>query len=44
MFRNINHANHHAWLGEALAALRWGSLLLDAGAGELKNRVHYKHL
>lgn len=44
MFKNINEANRQAWLAETLAALPAGARLLDAGAGELKNRVHCQHL
>lgn len=44
MFKNINEANRQAWLAKTLGALPAGARLLDAGAGELKNRVHCQHL
>lgn len=42
--KNINELNRQAWLKKTLAALRSGSRILDAGAGELKNRQHCGHL
>lgn len=42
--KNINEANRRAWLKQNLAALPAGARLLDAGAGELKNRRHSGHL
>ena len=42
--KDLNESNRQAWLKEALAALPRGSRLLDAGAGELKNRRHCGHL
>lgn len=41
---NINELNRQAWLKQTLAALPQGARILDAGAGELKNRQHCKHL
>ena len=42
--KDLNESNRQTWLKEALAALPRGSRLLDAGAGELKNRRHCGHL
>lgn len=42
--KNINEINRQAWLKKTLAALPAGLRILDAGAGELKNRQHCKHL
>jgi len=42
--KNINELNRQAWLKKTLAALPTGSRILDAGAGELKNRQHCGHL
>jgi SAM-dependent methyltransferase len=42
--RDINEANRQAWLKKTLAALPAGVRLLDAGAGELKNRSYCSHL
>ncbi len=39
-----NEFNRQQWLGDVLGALPMGSRLLDAGAGELKNRRYCKHL
>ena len=44
MFKNVNEANRQQWLARTLSALPPGMQLLDAGAGELKNRVHCAHL
>ena len=41
---NINELNRQAWLKKTLGALPAGSRLLDAGAGELQNRLHCGHL
>jgi len=41
---NINELNRQAWLEETLAALPAGYRILDAGAGELKNRQYCSHL
>lgn len=44
MFKNVNEANRQLWLARTLSALPPGTRLLDAGAGELKNRAHCAHL
>jgi SAM-dependent methyltransferase len=44
MFTNINEINRKAWLKQTLNALPKGARLLDAGAGELKNRQYCGHL
>lgn len=43
-YKNINELNRQAWLKMILADLPQGSRILDAGAGELKNRQHCRHL
>lgn len=43
-FRNINEANRREWLRQKLAAIPPGSRILDAGAGELKNKQFCVHL
>lgn len=43
-YRNTNEADRQAWLAKTLAAVPTDSRLLDAGAGELKNRHHCSHL
>lgn len=42
--KNINEITRQAWLKQTLSALPQGGRLLDAGAGELKNRQHCSHL
>ncbi len=42
--RNLNEMNRQAWLRRTLGALAPGARLLDAGAGELRNRSLCKHL
>ena len=42
--KNINEINRQAWLKQTLNALPEGARLLDAGAGELKNRQYCGHL
>ncbi len=42
--RNINEINRQSWLKQTLNALPQGARLLDAGAGELKNRRYCGHL
>jgi len=44
MFENINELNRQEWLKKTLASLPAGSRVLDAGAGELQNRLHCAHL
>jgi hypothetical protein len=42
--KNINEINRQAWLKQILISIPKGARLLDAGAGELKNRQHCIHL
>ena len=42
MYRN--EPNRQAWLKQTIEALPKGLRLLDAGAGELKNRKYFGHL
>jgi SAM-dependent methyltransferase len=42
--RDVNEFTRQAWLKKTLVALPAGTRLLDAGAGELKNRPHCSHL
>ncbi len=42
--KNINEINRQAWLKQTLNDLPNGARLLDAGAGELKNRQYCSHL
>jgi SAM-dependent methyltransferase len=45
MFRkHINEIGRQEWLGRVLGELPQGARLLDAGAGECKNRKHCQHL
>ncbi|WNO05823.1 methyltransferase domain-containing protein [Rhodoferax mekongensis] len=39
-----NESNRQVWLEKALSAIPPGLRILDAGAGELKNRKHCRHL
>jgi len=41
---NINELNRQAWLKTTLTGLPAGSRILDAGAGELRNREHCGHM
>jgi ubiquinone/menaquinone biosynthesis C-methylase UbiE len=41
---DLNELPRQAWLKKTLSALPAGSRILDAGAGELKNRAHCGHL
>lgn len=43
-FKDINEINRQAWLRQTLNALPKGTRMLDAGAGELKNRQYCGHL
>ena len=43
-FQDYNEINRQKWLKEVLEALPKGVRILDAGAGELKNRKYCKHL
>ena len=42
--KDINEINRQAWLKQTLNALPKGTRLLDAGAGELRNRQYCGHL
>jgi ubiquinone/menaquinone biosynthesis C-methylase UbiE len=42
--KDVNEINRQIWLQQTLAALPQGARILDAGAGELKNRQHCGHL
>jgi SAM-dependent methyltransferase len=42
--KNINEINRQVWLKQILNALPQGARILDAGAGELKNRKYCVHL
>jgi len=44
MIKNINEDNRQAWLQQVMGKLPEGSRVLDAGAGELKNRKYCEHL
>lgn len=44
LYRNINEENRDAWLKKTLSALPQGARILDAGAGELRNKPSCKHL
>ena len=44
LYRNINEENRQDWLKKVLAALPSGHRILDAGAGELRNRRLCNHL
>jgi len=44
LFKNHNESNRQAWLTRALANVPSGQRILDAGAGELRNKVHCSHL
>ena len=44
IYKNINERNRQDWLKRTLATLPLGARILDAGAGELRNRVHCQHL
>jgi len=43
-YRNVNEENRQAWLTKTLAGLPSGLRILDAGAGELRNRPLCGHL
>lgn len=43
-YRNINEKNRHLWLKNTLSALPEGFRILDAGAGELRNKSLCSHL
>lgn len=44
LYKNINEESRQAWLKKTLSALPRGAYLLDAGAGELRNRPLCGHL
>jgi SAM-dependent methyltransferase len=44
MTRNINEEQRQAWISKQLSLFNPGLCVLDAGAGELKNRKYCKHL
>jgi SAM-dependent methyltransferase len=44
LYKNINEENRQVWLKKTLANLPAGLLILDAGAGELRNRPMCGHL
>jgi SAM-dependent methyltransferase len=43
-FRNRNEENRQAWLAKVLARVPAGARILDAGAGELRNKALCAHL
>lgn len=43
-YRSVNEENRHLWLEKTLADLPPGARILDAGAGELRNRPLCAHL
>jgi ubiquinone/menaquinone biosynthesis C-methylase UbiE len=44
LLRNINEESRQSWLAKTIQALPKGTRILDAGAGELKNRKYCDHL
>lgn len=44
LFFDINEANRSIWLNKVLTGLPAGIRILDAGAGELRNKQNCKHL
>jgi hypothetical protein len=44
IFNNTNKTNREAWLAKHLGDLPAGARILDAGAGELRNRNYCGHL
>lgn len=44
LYKNINDENRQIWLKDTLSAIPDGSRILDAGAGELRNRPLCGHL
>ena len=44
LLRNINEETRQAWLKKVLSAVPQGTRILDAAAGELKNKQHCMHL
>jgi ubiquinone/menaquinone biosynthesis C-methylase UbiE len=43
-YRNIDEENRQAWLAQALGNLSHGARILDAGAGELRNKRYCNNL
>ncbi|NCB38065.1 MAG: class I SAM-dependent methyltransferase [Erysipelotrichia bacterium] len=44
LFRDFNSEQRNAWIARHLADIPAGLRILDAGAGELKNKKHCEHL
>ena len=44
LFRDFNAERRDKWLAEQLSQIPSGMRILDAGAGELRNKKHCKHL
>lgn len=44
LFKNTNELNRQVWLQQKLKSLPSGARILDAGAGELRNKAHCSHL
>jgi hypothetical protein len=44
MFKNSNEDDRQAWLANVWRSLPTNARILDAGAGELKNRRYCMHL
>ena len=44
LFKNVNESNRQAWIKKTLRDIPAGLRILDAGAGELKNRKYCEHL
>lgn len=44
LFRDFNAERRNIWLSEQLSLIHSGQRILDAGAGELKNKKHCQHL
>jgi ubiquinone/menaquinone biosynthesis C-methylase UbiE len=44
LYKDVNEANRQVWLTSTLSALPQGNRILDAGAGELRNRRLCEHL
>lgn len=44
LFKDFNSEKRNLWLAKQLANIPAGLRILDAGAGELRNKIHCKHL
>jgi len=44
IYQNFNEENRDKWLSQKLATIPCGQRILDAGAGQLKNKKHCCHL